>query len=59
MTGLWGRVRSSVISWLVISIFFLVLDGVDGWPLSWSFAVMAAFALWPGFFVARWYLRGY
>ncbi|MBM4436616.1 MAG: hypothetical protein FJ029_05160 [Actinobacteria bacterium] len=59
MTGLWGRVRSSVFSWLTIAVFFLVLDFIDGLPISWSFAVIAAFACWPGFFVARWYIRGY
>ena len=30
--GLWGRIRSSTISWLVISAFFFALDVVDGFP---------------------------
>ena len=59
MTGLWGRVRSSVISWLTIWGFFLVLDIIDGMPISWSFVVAAVFALWPGFLWGRWQIRGY
>ena len=58
--GLWGRIRSSTISWLVISAFFVFLDVVDGAPyLSWSLILVFTFLLWPLFFAVRWVSRGF
>lgn len=58
--GLWGRIRSSTISWLVISAFFVFLDFVDGVPVpSWSLIFVFIFSLWPLFFAIRWISRGF
>ena len=58
--GLWGRIRSSTISWLVISAFFVFLDVVDGAPYpSWSLVLVFTFSLWPLFFAVRWISRGF
>ncbi len=58
--GLWGRVRSSTTSWLVISAFFIALDVVDGAPyVSWSAIPVVVFMLWPLYFAVRWVTRGF
>ena len=58
--GLWGRIRSSTISWLVISAFFFGLDVVDGFPFpSWSLILILVFMFWPLYFAVRWIVRGF
>ena len=59
MTTLWGRIRGASFSWLILTVFFVALDVVDGFPLSWSVFISLVLALWPGYFALRWYLRGY
>lgn len=58
--GLWGRIRSSTVSWLVISSFFFGLDVVDGFPFpSWSLILIVVFMMWPLYFAVRWIARGF
>ena len=58
--GLWGRIRSSTVSWLVISAFFFALDVVDGFPFpSWSLILILVFMMWPLYFAVRWIVRGF